>query len=37
MARFMVERTFEDGLEVPMTGDGAKACYRSSTKMAPMA
>lgn len=26
MPRFMVERTFPDGLNVPITGDGAKAC-----------
>lgn len=26
MARFMVERTFPDGLEIPMTADGSSAC-----------
>ena len=26
MARFMVERTFPDGLEIPMTDQGAEAC-----------
>jgi Protein of unknown function (DUF4242) len=26
MARYMVERTFPDGLVIPMTGEGAKAC-----------
>lgn len=26
MARYMVERTFPDGLEIPMNADGAKAC-----------
>jgi hypothetical protein len=26
MARFMVERTFPDGLEIPMTDKGAQAC-----------
>lgn len=26
MPRFMVERTFPDGLHIPSTGDGAKAC-----------
>jgi Protein of unknown function (DUF4242) len=26
MARFMVERTFPDGLEIPMTEQGTQAC-----------
>jgi Protein of unknown function (DUF4242) len=26
MPRFMVERTFPDGLEIPATDDGAKTC-----------
>ncbi len=26
MARFMVERTFPDGLEIPITDKGAQAC-----------
>jgi uncharacterized protein DUF4242 len=26
MARFMVERSFPDGLEIPMTDQGAQAC-----------
>ena len=26
MPRFMVERTFPEGLRIPMTEDGAKAC-----------
>ncbi|MFN2528746.1 MAG: DUF4242 domain-containing protein [Candidatus Baltobacteraceae bacterium] len=26
MPRFMVERTFPDGLHIPMTGEGATAC-----------
>lgn len=26
MARYMVERTFPDGLEIPVTDDGAAAC-----------
>jgi hypothetical protein len=26
MPRYMVERTFADGLSIPMTADGAKAC-----------
>lgn len=26
MPRFMVERTFPDGLKIPTNGDGAKAC-----------
>ena len=26
MARFMVERTFPDGLEIPMSDQGAAAC-----------
>jgi hypothetical protein len=26
MARFMVERTFADGLEIPLTDQGAEAC-----------
>ena len=26
MARFMVERTFPDGLEIPLTDQGAQAC-----------
>jgi len=26
MARFMVERTFPDGLEIPMNAKGAQAC-----------
>src|SRR2546430_2800291 len=26
MARFMVERTFPDGLEIPMNDKGAQAC-----------
>ena len=26
MARFMVERTFPDGLNIPMTAEGAEAC-----------
>jgi predicted amidohydrolase YtcJ len=26
MARFMVERNFTDGLEIPMTEQGAQAC-----------
>jgi hypothetical protein len=26
MARYMVERTFPDGLHIPMTNDGAQAC-----------
>ncbi len=26
MARFMVERTFADGLEIPMTDQGVQAC-----------
>ena len=26
MARFMVERTFPDGLNIPMTADGAEVC-----------
>ena len=26
MARYMVERTFPDGLEIPMTDEGATAC-----------
>jgi hypothetical protein len=26
MARYMVERTFPDGLEIPMTDKGAQAC-----------
>jgi hypothetical protein len=26
MARFMVERAFPDGLEIPMTDKGAQAC-----------
>jgi hypothetical protein len=26
MPRFMVERTFPDGLEIPTTDDGAKVC-----------
>lgn len=26
MARFMVERTFQDGLNIPMTAEGAEAC-----------
>ena len=26
MPRYMVERTFPDGLNIPMTADGAQAC-----------
>ena len=26
MPRYMVERTFPDGLEIPSTADGARAC-----------
>lgn len=26
MPRYLVERTFPDGLEIPMTSDGAKIC-----------
>ena len=26
MPRYMVERTFPEGLEIPTTGDGLKAC-----------
>ena len=26
MPRYMVERTFPDGLNIPLTADGAKAC-----------
>lgn len=26
MARYMVERTFPDGLEIPINADGVKAC-----------
>lgn len=26
MARFMVERTFPDGLNIPMTSEGAEVC-----------
>jgi hypothetical protein len=26
MPRFMVERTFPNGLEIPMTADGSQAC-----------
>ncbi|GAA1678991.1 DUF4242 domain-containing protein [Fodinicola feengrottensis] len=26
MPRYLVERTFQDGLAIPMTADGAKAC-----------
>ncbi len=26
MARYMVTRSFPDGLEIPTTGEGAKAC-----------
>jgi hypothetical protein len=26
MARFMVERTFPDGLNIPMTAEGAEVC-----------
>jgi hypothetical protein len=26
MSRFVVERTFPDGLAIPVTGDGAKLC-----------
>ena len=26
MARFMVERTFPDGLEIPITSKGVEAC-----------
>ena len=26
MARYLVERTFPDGLAIPMTDDGAQAC-----------
>ena len=26
MARFMVERTFPDGLDIPMTAEGAEVC-----------
>ncbi|HTG11172.1 MAG TPA: DUF4242 domain-containing protein [Candidatus Eisenbacteria bacterium] len=26
MPRYLVERTFPDGLAIPMTNDGAKAC-----------
>ena len=26
MARFMIERTFVDGLHIPMTADGAETC-----------
>ncbi len=26
MPRYMIERTFPDGLNIPMTEDGAKAC-----------
>ena len=26
MARYMVERTFPNGLTIPMTGEGAKTC-----------
>jgi hypothetical protein len=26
MARYLVERTFPEGLSIPMTSDGAKAC-----------
>ena len=26
MPRYMVERTFPDGLKIPLTDDGAKAC-----------
>ena len=28
MPRFIVERTFTDGLEIPTTDDGAKVCLR---------
>ena len=28
MPRYVVQRTFPDGLEVPITADGAKACAR---------
>jgi hypothetical protein len=28
MARYLVERTFADGLEIPMTDAGAEACSR---------
>lgn len=26
MPRYMIERTFPDGLEIPMTGEGAATC-----------
>ncbi|HEX7072081.1 MAG TPA: DUF4242 domain-containing protein [Rhodothermales bacterium] len=26
MPRYLIERTFPDGLEIPMTGEGAQAC-----------
>ena len=28
MPRYMVERTFNDGLHIPMTEDGANACLK---------
>jgi len=28
MARYMVERTFPDGLEIPVNSDGAAVCLR---------
>ena len=28
MPRYIIERTFVDGLEIPTTEDGAKACLR---------
>lgn len=34
MPRFMVERTFPEGLDVPITDDGSKACEIVVTKNA---
>ena len=37
MPRYLVERTFPDGLNIPMTADGAKACMGVVAKNAEQA
>jgi hypothetical protein len=37
MPRYMVERTFPDGLALPANAEGAKACLTSSATMQPRA
>lgn len=34
MPRYVVERTFQDGLHIPLTDQGAEACLTTVTKIA---